>query len=145
MMDAVVALAPASGLTAGACAALNVSRASIYRRRAHLAQPLNMHGVTSGVNFTQTQRFEFPYDVVSASSPDPVEDATVLGPIKAKPLRVAAKTRPALTGPARGGCENWRSGWKNTRGAGRTKECAPRERKKRHFQTAGFQAISGWR
>jgi len=44
MMDAVVALAPASGLTAGACAALNVSRASIYRQRAHLAQPLNMHG-----------------------------------------------------------------------------------------------------
>jgi hypothetical protein len=69
-----------------------------------------MPDVTSGVNFTQTQRFEFPYDVVSASSPDPVEDATVLGPIKAKPLRVAAKTRPALTGPARGGCENWRSG-----------------------------------
>jgi hypothetical protein len=34
------------------------------------------------VNFTQTQRFEFPYDVVSASSPDPVEDATALGPIK---------------------------------------------------------------
>ena len=68
--------------------------------------------VTSGVNFTQTKRYEFPYDVVSASSPDPVEDATVLGPIKAKPLRVAAKTRPALTGPARGGCENWRSGWK---------------------------------
>ena len=25
--------------------------------------------VTSGVNFTQNQRFEFPYDVVSASSP----------------------------------------------------------------------------
>ena len=42
MMDAVITLAPASGLTAGACAALNVSRASIYRRRAHLAQPLNM-------------------------------------------------------------------------------------------------------
>src|ERR1700733_15075651 len=41
--------------------------------------------VTSGVNFTQNQRFEFPYDVVSASSPNPVEDATVLGPIKAKP------------------------------------------------------------
>jgi len=41
--------------------------------------------VTSGVNFTQNQRFEFLYDVVSASSPDPVEDATVLGPIKAKP------------------------------------------------------------
>src|SRR5450631_4547786 len=26
-------------------------------------------------------------------------------------LRVAAKTRPALTGPARDGCEIWRSGW----------------------------------
>jgi hypothetical protein len=37
-------------------------------------------------------------------------------------LRVAAKTRPALTGPARSGCEIWRSGWKNARGAGRTKE-----------------------
>ena len=41
MMEAVADLAPASGLTAGACEALNVSRASIYRRRAHLAQPLN--------------------------------------------------------------------------------------------------------
>src|ERR1700720_413559 len=37
-------------------------------------------------------------------------------------LRVAAKTRPALTGPARGGCEIWRSGRRNARGAGRTKE-----------------------
>lgn len=39
MMDAVVALAPASGLTAGACTALNMSRASVYRRRADLARP----------------------------------------------------------------------------------------------------------
>jgi hypothetical protein len=49
-----------------------------------LAEP-NEHGggiVTSGVNFTQNQRFEFPYDVVSASSPEPVKAATVLGPIK---------------------------------------------------------------
>jgi Protein of unknown function (DUF3489)/Resolvase, N terminal domain len=46
---------------------------------------VGLAGVTSGVNCTQNQRFEFPYDVVSASSPDPVEDATVLGPIKAKP------------------------------------------------------------
>ena len=42
-------------------------------------------GVTSGVNLTQNQRFEFPYDVAHAASPDPIEDATVLGPIKAKP------------------------------------------------------------
>jgi hypothetical protein len=40
------------------------------------------------------------FDEAEASKPDLVEDATVLGPIKAKPLRVAAKTRPALTGPA---------------------------------------------
>jgi hypothetical protein len=31
MMDEVVALAPTSGLTVGACAALNMSRASVYR------------------------------------------------------------------------------------------------------------------
>ena len=37
-------------------------------------------------------------------------------------LRVAAKTRPALTGPARDGCAIWPSGRKNARGAGRTKE-----------------------
>ena len=38
--------------------------------------------------------------------------------------RVAAKARPALTVPAHGGCENWRSGRKNARGADRTKELA---------------------
>ena len=42
--------------------------------------------------------------------------------IVARELRVAAKARPALTGPARGGREIWRSGRKNARGAGRTKE-----------------------
>ena len=40
MIDAVVALAPTPGLTAGACAALNLSRASVYRQRRHLARPL---------------------------------------------------------------------------------------------------------
>jgi putative transposase len=39
MMDAVVALAPTPGLTAGACAALNVPRASVYRQRARLVRP----------------------------------------------------------------------------------------------------------
>ena len=39
MIDAVVALAPTPGLTAGACAALNLSRASVYRQRGHLARP----------------------------------------------------------------------------------------------------------
>jgi len=40
MMDAVVALAPRPGLTAGACTALNLSRASVYRQRAERARPL---------------------------------------------------------------------------------------------------------
>ena len=43
MMDAVVALEPTAGLTAGACAALNVPRASVYRRRARLARPAAVH------------------------------------------------------------------------------------------------------
>ena len=41
-MDAVVALAPTPGLTARACVALNVSRASVYRQRTRLARPLVM-------------------------------------------------------------------------------------------------------
>jgi hypothetical protein len=39
MIDAVVALAPTPGLTASACMALNVSRASVYRQRERLAMP----------------------------------------------------------------------------------------------------------
>jgi putative transposase len=39
LTDAVVALAPDSGMTAAACAALGVSRASVQRRRAGLATP----------------------------------------------------------------------------------------------------------
>ena len=39
MTEAVVALAPASGMTKAACAALGVSRASVQRRRARLAAP----------------------------------------------------------------------------------------------------------
>jgi hypothetical protein len=50
----------------------------------------------------------------------------VLVAVKARPGNAAgalrAECRPALTPPARGGCEIWRSGWKNARGAGRTKE-----------------------
>lgn len=39
MTDAVVALAPANGMTAAACATLGVSRASVQRRRARLTAP----------------------------------------------------------------------------------------------------------
>ncbi len=39
MTDAVVALAPASGLTAAACAALGVSRATVHRKRVRLSAP----------------------------------------------------------------------------------------------------------
>ena len=66
---------------------------------------------------------------LAAFSPEPIERAAVLGPIKAEALRVAAKARPALTGPARGGCEIWWSGRKNARGAGRTKEWTSRLRR----------------
>ena len=38
-MDAVIALPPASGATAAACAALGLSRASVHRRRTRLTQP----------------------------------------------------------------------------------------------------------
>src|ERR1700682_3163109 len=62
-----------------------------------------------------------------ACSPDPIQHAAVLGPVKAKPFGwPRRKTRPALTGPARGGSEIWRSGRKNARGAGRTKEWTQR-------------------
>jgi putative transposase len=39
LTDAVVALAPSRGMTAAACAALGVSRASVQRRRARLTAP----------------------------------------------------------------------------------------------------------
>jgi putative transposase len=39
LSDAVVALAPASGMTTAACVALGVSRASVQRRRARLTAP----------------------------------------------------------------------------------------------------------
>jgi hypothetical protein len=45
------------------------------------------------------------FDETKAAKPDPLKRAAVLVSVKAKPW-MAAKTRPALTGPARGGCEN---------------------------------------
>jgi putative transposase len=38
-MDAVLALPPAAGITAAACTALGLSRATVQRRRAHLTRP----------------------------------------------------------------------------------------------------------
>jgi hypothetical protein len=61
--------------------------------------------VTSGVNLPESRRIEFADDAASACSLDPIEDAAVLGPIKAKPFGWPRKSRPALTGPARDGCE----------------------------------------
>src|SRR5260370_35228465 len=80
--------------------------------------------VTSGVNFTKSHRFEFPYDVASASCLDPIKDANVLGPIKAKPCGWPRNTRPALTGPARGAGDICRSGWKKACGPGPRKNMA---------------------
>jgi hypothetical protein len=59
-------------------------------------------------------------------SSQPIERAAVLGAVKARPGNAAGalrpECRPALTPPARGGCKIWRSGRKNARGAGQTKE-----------------------
>ena len=38
-MDAVLALPPAAGITAAACTALGLSRATVQRRRARLTRP----------------------------------------------------------------------------------------------------------
>src|SRR5260370_42182522 len=83
--------------------------------------------VTSGVNFTKSHRFEFPYDVESGSCLDPIKDATVLGPIKDMPFGSPRKTQPLLHGPPRGGRKVWLSGWQYGAGAGRIKERNPRE------------------
>jgi hypothetical protein len=59
----------------------------------------------------------------------------VLGAIKARPGNAGgalrAECRPALTPPARRGCKIWRSGRKNARGAGRTKEWGTWKRTKK--------------
>ena len=64
----------------------------------------NARAVTSGVDLPQNHRVKFR-EAASAYSPDPIEDAAVLGPIKAKPFGWPRKARPALTGPARDGRE----------------------------------------
>jgi hypothetical protein len=56
------------------------------------------------VDLSQNHRVNFR-EVASVGSPDPIEDAAVLGPIKAKPFGWPRKARPALTVPARDGGE----------------------------------------
>jgi hypothetical protein len=48
------------------------------------------------VNLSQNHRFEFPYDVASACSLDPIEDAAVLGPISEEPVSLTFRL-PAIT------------------------------------------------
>ena len=93
--------------------------------------------VTSGVDLPQNHRVEFR-EVARAYSPDPIEDAAVLGPIKAKPFGWPRKPRPALTGPARDGV---RYGGRDER------MLAARIEPKNglQIQTAGFRAKSDWR
>jgi hypothetical protein len=43
-----------------------------------LPLPELFNGVTSGAIFTESHRFYFPNEVMSASSPDPIKDAVVL-------------------------------------------------------------------
>ena len=94
--------------------------------------------VTSGVNLPESRRIEFADDAASACSLDPIEDAAVLGPIKAKPFGWPRKPRPALTGPARDGV---RPGGRDER------MLAARIEPKNglQLQTAGFRPKSDWR
>jgi hypothetical protein len=79
-------------------------------------------GVTSGVNLSQSHRFEFPYDVGSAGSSDPIEDRRRARANQGQALRVAAKAAASLDRPCARRREILRSGRKNARGADRTKE-----------------------
>ena len=121
----------AAELPFGSCSGLLARRfrssRSGHDRTPYRQEPESGSDHTETICTTLHQHSETHYppaqpQFLAASSPEPIERAAVLGPIKAKALRVAAKTRPALTGPARGGCAIWRSGRKNARGAGRTKE-----------------------
>jgi hypothetical protein len=60
MIDAVVALAPKPGLTAGACVALNLSRAIVYRQRWHLARSVPAPGARLGLLSPLVLRRKFP-------------------------------------------------------------------------------------
>ncbi len=91
--------------------------------------------VTSGANLHQSQRFEIAYNYDRACGPILSRVPLCAGPIKAKPFGWPRKTRPALTGPAHSGWQNWRSGRENARGAGRTKELP---RCDSNFKTLGF-------
>src|ERR1700751_6016731 len=61
----------------------------------------------------QSHRFEIADNSAIACSPILSRMLPCAGQIKAKPLGRPRKTRPALTGPAQGSCEIWRSGRKN--------------------------------
>jgi hypothetical protein len=72
---------------------------------------------------------ERPFKTVRTHIPILSRMLPCAGPIKAKPSGRPRKARPALTGPAQGSCEIWWSGRENARGAGRTKESVPCNRK----------------
>src|ERR1019366_1652424 len=81
LTDAVVALAPASGMTAAACIALGVSRASVQRRRARLTAP--PAEVSTGA--------DRPATADRAGSP---ARATLRRPGAGRNLRQSARPRP---------------------------------------------------
>ena len=84
--------------------------------------------------------------VAIASSPDPIQWAAVLGAVKARPGNAEGcltdKVPAGLDSPpARAGCEIWRSGRKNARGAGRTKEWTREEDEKPDLRRIALAAV----
>ena len=86
MRDAVVALTPTPGLTAGACVALSVPRASVYRQRARLARPSAVHRPRP------SPRRALACAPEPRLRPAPLADAVVFS--------TAARERPAAAGPS---------------------------------------------
>src|SRR4051812_34058587 len=79
--------------------------------------------------------------ILRAVSPDRLKHAAVLEAVKVRPgnagVAATAEWRPTLTASARVGVGSLRSGRKNARGAGRTKE-GTQERKSQHRGNARF-------
>src|SRR3954470_9228297 len=79
--------------------------------------------------------------ILRAVSPDRLKHAAVLEAVKVRPgnagVAATAEWRPTLTASARVGVGSLRSGRKNARGAGRTKEWT-QERKSQHRGNARF-------
>src|SRR6266576_3093604 len=84
---------------------------------------------TSVVRAITRGQWQAPLGSSRGRPPDHGQPAAVLASVKDKPFG-GAEEAPSLTATARDGGGNVRSGWKNARGAGRTKEWSNNARQK---------------